>query len=646
MEYNLEPFKQTFVDESLELISNIETKLLSNNDCNHLELIDEIFRCAHSIKSSSAMFNLVEVTRFTHVLENYFERLRSNKKLLDDDVDIIIESLDALREMINAVMNDGKVSNEKSQGVVSKIEVISNKESQGVNKSEQYCYYIEFEPHENIYLCGDDPLRIVKELQSIGEIECSVEALRLPELNDFSPDLNYLKWNIKIRTKYEENEIRNQIFEWLSDDSKIKFTEFFENSIVSNDSKAITHFVDNGTVRIDATKIDQIINMVGELIITQNALNHLCEQSKQEIPEKMLCILNQLENSCRKLQETAIQIRMVPMSQIFNKLPRLIHDLSHKSHKKVNISIEGEQTELDKSLIEKISDPIIHLIRNCVDHGIETHSERLAHGKSEVGNISVSCKQQGTDIMIGISDDGKGIDISNVISKAKKLGLIDDNQALNDFNAIDVIFFPGFTTKESVSDISGRGVGMDIVKKNIEAINGKIYVTTKVGKGTQFEIVLPQLLSIIEGQIVKIDSTYYVIPIANIKETIKLEASKVTYLPNGTMAYIVRNQLVNIVKINGSNIKEKCEENIGYKLLAIIESENANYGILIDELLNLQQTVIKPIEHEFIYSKYFSGASILPDGSLAYVFNTSRIDDFLLMKNNIDSQFLESTGVQ
>lgn len=376
---------------------------------------------------------------------------------------------------------------------------------------------------------------------------------------------------------------------------------------------------DAGSIRVGVDKVDSLINLVGELVITQSMLSELSTDFDMDKVEKLQSGLEQLLQNTKELQESVMRIRMLPISFAFNRFPRLVHDLSLKTGKAIELILKGEQTELDKTVMEQIGDPLVHLVRNAVDHGIEPGDVRLAAGKSEKGTICLDAYHQGGNIVIEISDDGGGIDRKAVFNKAVQKGLVDESSTLSDAQVFDLLFEPGFSTAKEVSDISGRGVGMDVVKKNIQALGGRIQVQSQPGQGSTFKVHLPLTLAILDGQLVRVGSEVYIIPLIVIVESLQAKPELINRVSGDMLLYRLREDNVPVLPIYQLfNLPADTKE-VDNALLVVVEADGQKVGLMVDDLLAQQQVVIKSLKDNYLQVDGISGATILGDGSVAMI---------------------------
>jgi two-component system chemotaxis sensor kinase CheA len=403
-------------------------------------------------------------------------------------------------------------------------------------------------------------------------------------------------------------------------------------SLASNDQRAERAVIktkdakESVSIRVSIDKVDALINMVGELVITQSMLSQFGEDTDQfnvSHLEKLRDGLSQLERNTRELQESVMRIRMLPISFSFQRFPRLVHDLRGKLGKKVELKISGEQTELDKTVMEKIGDPLVHLVRNSMDHGIEPPQARLAAGKSETGLIHLNAYHQGGNIVIEVSDDGAGLNKEKLLTKARERGFVKDNETLSDEQIYEQIFQPGFSTANEISDVSGRGVGMDVVRKNIKALGGRVDVASVEGQGTTFTIRLPLTLAILDGQSVRVGQETYILPLVSIVESLQVYSERISMVTGRAEVYKLRNEYIPIVRLY--NVFGVCPDstNLEDGLLVVVEGEGKKVALFVDDLLGQQQVVIKSLETNFQRVAGISGATILGNGTVALILDIS-----------------------
>lgn len=680
MSIDLKQFHQVFFEESFEGLDVMEQSLLQiqQQGANDPEIINTIFRAAHSIKGGSGTFGFSDIASFTHLLETLLDEVRDNKRMLDDtSIELLLQSTDCLREMVVGHQNeapkvpDARASLEASFHALLATEaehpVAAPEQEQPVSEGDSGVWRIDFSPNREILLTGNEPSRIFRELAGLGKLRAFVSDDDLPPLALITPDECFFQWRLWLDSQCEREEI-DEVFEWVVDECKLNIERVdrslwpidaesikpvaeseavesdpepiltpepaavkksapakmveplssnqADSAAVSGDGSAVAA---STSIRVGIDKIDSLINLVGELVITQSMLSELGTDFSMDRVERLVNGLEQLMQNTRELQENVMRIRMLPISFAFNRFPRMIRDLSVKMNKKVELKLSGESTELDKTVMEQISDPLVHLVRNAIDHGLETAEERRKAGKPETGLVHLNAYHKGGNIVIEISDDGRGIDAARVLQKAKEKQLIDANADLTETQIYELIFEPGFSTASTVSDISGRGVGMDVVRRNIKSLGGRIEVASNQGKGSMFRIHLPLTLAILDGQLIRVAGETYIVPLVSIVESLQIKIDDVSMVSGGVAIYQLRDEhvpLVPLAKLLGSDAGNA---NASHLLLVVIEVDGQKMGLLVDDLLAQQQVVIKSLESNYRRVEGFSGATILGDGSVALI---------------------------
>lgn len=651
MTIDVSQFYEMFFEESLELISSIEKLLVEINVDNISENdINAIFRCAHSIKGGSGTFGFTEITKFTHIMENYLDRVRCGEgRLTTDSVDILLSSLDCVRTMIDDIKNNRPSDLEKTNHLSEKIKALMESSNtinppveaaapKALDVAEENAslkkWKIYFKPFKTIFSSGNDPLKIICVLKNIGKVSSVAKFSELPSWQDFKPEICYLEWEILIETDKTEQEIIDHAFEWVVDESKIVIEEVKSeqheepSALKSVESQKIEankqlspkkKESEAASVRVGIEKIDALINMVGELVITQSMLSQIGNNFDASKVELLKQGMTQLEHNCRELQENVMRIRMLPISNVLNRFPRMIRDLSKAIGKKVELKMTGENTEIDKTVMEKIGDPLVHLIRNSLDHGIEPPEERIKIGKPEFGTLTLNAFHQGGNIVLEIIDDGRGLDRKRILQKAIEKNIVSPTEVLTDSQIDNLIFAPGFSTAEQVTDLSGRGVGMDVVKKNIDSLGGSVETRSEFGKGTSIIIYLPLTLAILDGQLIRIGLNNYVVPLISMIETIQIKKENISKISEKIEMYNLRHQYIPIIKLHELFDISMSQADLENQFLIIVELEKKLYGIVINELLQQQQVVIKSLENNYGKIEGISGATILGNGTVALI---------------------------
>ena len=666
MNIDLEQFRVTYINESLELLSEMEDKLLEiENGDDDVELFHAIFRCVHSIKGGAGAFGLDQITHFTHEFEFFLDHLREGKLHIDEQVmEILFKGRDIVEQMVVAAQNNASLPANFGHDVAEKITKINQTQSSGSamasaakareqekpaplpGMEEVNIYSIRFVPHEDLFSTGNEPMLLFKELERMGQLRVQCRTDRLPDLEHMEPEHCYLWWEIDLDTTASEDAVK-EVFEFVEDACELEVLliggyalpsaaapkpQKQENTpavVVAKkpvaEADAETPLVKAqaaATIRVDLDKIDRLVNMVGELVITQGMLYMQAQRIPRDAYPEILLGVEELAQHTRELQEAVMAVRMQPVKSIFSRMPRIVRDLSKKLGKNIRLDMSGENTEVDKTIIEQLSDPLTHMIRNSIDHGVESPEKRRERGKPEQGRIHLSAASVGGRIEICIEDDGGGVNRERVRELAVKRGLIAESANLTPEEIDHLIFAPGFSTAEKVTDVSGRGVGMDVVRKNIEGIGGAVAIESTPGKGSRFVISLPLTLAILDGMAVRCGREQYIIPIANIIETMRPAASSLSHLATGIDVIDVRGEFIPLVYLYQMFAVSGTERNASRALVVLVENGKEKFGIVVDELIGQQQVVIKSLEQNSDPVEGISGATILGDGKVSLILDT------------------------
>ena len=659
MSIDLEQFHETFFEESFEGLDIMESGLLELEQGDvDLENINTIFRSAHSIKGGSGTFGFTAVAEFTHDMETLLDQMRNGERQVSASVvDTLLGCVDVLRNMLNAIKDGSEIDVDSVADMTNALKGILGEESASQASTEESSstvaakgWSVHFKPELDIMKTGNDTVRLLRELNSLPErVEVLVDNESLPSLVEIDPEECYQSWNINlIGGDVSEDDIR-EVFAWVDDECELNIESLADEENYTGierrdddrrenptpDRRAIERrnkpakATESSSIRVNISKVDELINMVGELVITQSMLSQFGEDENfnETHIERLKDGLTQLESHTRELQESVMRIRMMPISFAFQRFPRLVHDLSSHFEKKIELIMTGETTELDKTVLEKIGDPLVHLVRNSLDHGIEAPDVRVKNGKSETGTIELSAFHQGGNIVIEIKDDGAGLNKAKILEKAKQNGLINQEDRLSDDQVYDLIFRPGFSTADVVSDVSGRGVGMDVVRRNIRELGGMVEVKSIPDEGSVFTIRLPLTLAILDGQLVGIGDETYILPVISIIESLQVKPECINAVAGNAEVYRLRDEYIPIVRLyHIFGIVPKSEV-LNEGLLVVVEAEGKKIAIYVDDLLGQQQVVIKSLKTNFKKVEGLSGATILGDGTVALIIDIAELID-------------------
>jgi two-component system chemotaxis sensor kinase CheA len=711
MTIDLTQFHDAFFEESFEALDSMEAALLKLDiGAPDSELINTIFRVAHSIKGGSATFGFADIASFTHSLETLLDELRSGGMQVTLSIsDLLLKSVDVMRAMLRSVQAKQPLDAQRVSDLQFDLElIIAQKNAAAATthtvmpaaiahlaassapassaaatgaagaKSAQRRWEIAFRPYRELFARGNDPLRMMRELTELGEIEVNVDLSGLPSFAELDPQACYLAWTVRLTGDVSEESIR-QVFEWAEGDCDL-VVRLLEPpvavlatvrapepeptaaadpvvadailsastppeeakadpavpahvaapalSVVKPDSKAdapLSALGDSGSIRVSVEKIDELMNTVGELVITQAMLSQLGAAMEGPNAEKLRAGLAQLERNTRELQESVMRVRMLPISFVFSRFPRMVRDLAQRLNKQIDLKLTGEQTELDKTVLEKIGDPLVHLVRNSIDHGIESPEVRVAAGKSPAGTVHLDACHRGGNIAVEVSDDGGGLDKDRILAKARARGLVGPNDVLTDDQIHDLIFVPGFSTADKTTDLSGRGVGMDVVRRNVKELGGKIELRSERGRGSRFIITLPLTLAIVDGQSVAVGTETYIIPLISIVESMRLKEASISRLSGRDEVFSFRGDYLPIIRLHELFGVEPRARALHEGLVVIAEGDGRRVGLFVDDLLGQQQVVIKSLEANYGHVEGVSGATILGDGSVALILDVTGI---------------------
>ncbi len=688
MSIDMAQFHQVFFEESFEGLDIMESGLL-NLDMGDVdsETINTIFRAAHSIKGGSGTFGFSSVANFTHVMETLLDEMRDGRRQVTQSVvDVLLGSVDCLREMMTAIQDESEVDDQRVAEHKQALDVELNSTGEAtaasspepvtealetssvvVDDSGQQGWKISFCPHTDLLKTGNDPVRMFRELGELGELEVIVDLQGVPSLFDLDPEECHLSWTLIIKGDIAREGI-DDIFDWVEDECDLslqalstpqqgvqttptveKNTEGTQQtsapviaspvaatlptseqqSAIAEPSKApskakakkpATKAKTSSSIRVDTGKIDTLINMVGELVITQSMLSLVGEHFSLDKVDQLKNGLTQLERHTRELQESVMNIRMLPISFVFSRFPRLVHDLSSKLDKKIELKLIGEHTEVDKTVVELISDPLVHLVRNSLDHGIEMPADRLAAGKPETGTVTLEAYHRGGNIVIEVKDDGKGLNKDVLRQKAIEKGLVEEGTVLTDKQCYDLIFMAGFSTAAEVTDVSGRGVGMDVVRRNVQSLGGNIEIISELGVGSTMAIHLPLTLAILDGQSIAVGDETYIVPLGSIIESINITDDMINRVAGKGETFRLRDEYLPVVRIHDVFHVESAKAiNLIDGLMVVVEGQGVRCGLFVDDLLGQQQVVIKSLEANYRCVEGVSSATILGDGSVGLI---------------------------
>src|SRR5882757_529108 len=706
MRIDLSQFRQTFMQESVEHVEAMEAGLLALRVApDDAETLNAIFRSAHSIKGGAGSFGLTNLVRFTHALENMLDRLRSLEiPVTAEVISLVLQSVDVLRAMLDAGADGGMpdvarqlaeqietlsaaqpVSEEMSIGERAKTSPEKALDDRVVARELNF-YRVEFRPHREMFSSGTNPIMLLRNLAALGTVSvCQLHAEELPPLEELDPTECYLSWTIELASSCAEEEL-HQVFEFVEHLAGVtvqhvgqplqaeKGLALHRPSVRQRTLDVVPAAVPENTERVDrrkeeerrkleqrraakkpsaaaesssirvaTDKVDRLIDLVGELVIAQVMTAQMVEDFEPSCLPKLREAVAAMERSTRELHERVMAVRMMPVGTLFQRYVRVVYDIAQSTGKQIRLDTDGEETEIDKSMLELLGDPLTHLIRNAADHGIEATEVRLAANKPAEGLIQMRAFHRSGRIVIEISDDGAGIDTTRVRAKAVERGLIPEEADLSDDQIRMLIFAPGFSTREAVSDLSGRGVGMDVVRRNVQQLSGSVGLTSELGSGSTVSIELPLTLAILEGLLVRVADRTLVLPLLTVVEAVPSKGKIVRVAEQGEVI-VIREESIPVLRLcrflgvqldaldsealeNAEPCAEPAEDQ---RLVVVVEAGRKKIGLVVDELLGQQQVVVKSLEKNLHKVAGLMGATILGDGRVAPIIDVTTLAELNL----------------
>ena len=702
MGIDLAQFHEAFFEESFEALESMEASLLKLDvGAPDPEVINTVFRVAHSIKGGAGMFNFSDIASFTHTLETLLDGVRAGRtRLSTAGMDLLLKSVDVMREMLRAAQRKETFDPQKVADLQFDLEVAVAKNDDAAAPAAPAAaaaapatvpappaaleaaptaaaaqlpeWQISVRPLENMLSRGNEPLALFAALAEHGELSVVADVGELPALEAIDPHRCYVRWQLRLKSAVGEERIA-EAFEWVEGDCDYRITRAFSPSAAASAAPvpppvaaelrptgtapaaaaAVAHAEppaaaaaasppggevppapraaaraeaapaanagDASSIRVSTQKIDELINTVGEVVITQSMLAQLGELAEGPSAERLRSGLAQLERNVRELHESVMRVRMLPIGFAFSRFPRLVRDVAQRLGKQIDLKLIGEQTELDKTVLERIGDPLVHLVRNSIDHGIEMPEVRVAAGKPAAGTVRLEAFHRGSAIIIEVSDDGQGLDSERILAKARARGLVAASETPSQEAIYELIFLPGFSTAEQTTDLSGRGVGMDVVRRNIKSLGGKIDIRSERGKGSRFTISLPLTLAIVDGQSVCVGDETYIVPLVSIVESLQSKPSGVNRLSMAGEVISFRGDYLPLVRLHDLFGIEPRSRAVEDGLVVVVEGDGQRVGLFVDDLRGQQQVVIKSLESNYGHVPGVSGATILGDGSVALI---------------------------
>ncbi len=639
---NVASLNAGFLQEADDLLTQIEDCALNLEEQeDKQEGINQLFRAFHTIKGTGGMFGFQAVASFTHHLETVLDDVRAGKLPLSRRLlDLILLAKDHIKHLV-----DGKSDDERGNEIVNSLNQLSGRQliaekttaslkapiASSTNVGVSQTWHIKFRPNPHIMLCGTDPQMLFRTLADLGPISCTTHTEAIPELDDIDPCRLYCWWDIELISAESYEEIRS-VFMFVEDDSdiKIELLNVPSASLVgaaelppalltpaSTRSDQAETSQRSSTIRVPADKLDRLVSLVGELVMNESRLLQVSARIKSQ---ELDVPVEEIDRLTSELRECILGIRMMPIGSTFGRLKRLVRDLSGELGKEIELITEGAQTELDKTVLDQLGDPLVHLIRNSIDHGIEGAADRISAGKPAQGTIHLRALHTGSSVVVSIHDDGKGLNPSIIKAKAIEKKLIPPDASLTDKEIYRLIFLPGFSTAAKVTNISGRGVGMDVVKRQIESLRGAIDIRSQVGQGTTISLTLPLTLAIIDGLLVDVGGQHFIIPMSLVLENTELPPGE-RNRNNGRRAISVRDELVPYLCLREEFDLEGVPPS--HEKIVVVRHQDERLGLVVDRVLGSHQTVIQSLGKMYSNIEVVSGSTVMGDGRVALILDVS-----------------------
>lgn len=661
MSVDLKRFHATFFAESYKGLDRMEADLLRlERDGADEELLNSIFRAVHSVKGSGGSLGFREIAEFSHELESVLDEVRKGRSNVTPRTsELLLSALDCLRSLLRDAERERPPDEARRtlmKDVLSELVDEANPETsreavEGASHEPAHApgkrrIRISFRPYPRIFYSGNDPLRLFRALAELGEFDAKADLDGLPDLKHFDPECCYLTWTLELRTEAPREQVLD-IFEWVKDECKLDYADLDAPAEPEAGSAPLAQrrnldrrqqdrrvsgrrTADLGqeqfatSIHVSTEKVDKLVNLVGELVINRTILRDLAENFSISRLEQLTAALAQLERNTRDLQESVMAVRMLPASFVFGRFTRLVRDFCQSSGKRVNLQISGEQSELDKTVIEKLVDPLTHLVRNALDHGIEMPDVRRAAGKPETATLALHAQHKGGSIEIHIRDDGQGLNFDKIRSRAIERGLIAAGSEPDEATLTEMIFAPSFSTSDSVSDLSGRGVGLDVVRRNLASLGGNVDVISRRGEGAKFVLRLPLTLAILDGMSVGVGSETYIIPLSFIIECIQPEPGQAKSISGRGAVFEVRGEYVPFIEL-GRLLNTGGAAGVDSGIVVVLEAEGKKVAMLVDSLLSQDQVVIKSLEANYRKVPHIAGAMIMGEGRVVLILDVNAV---------------------
>jgi two-component system chemotaxis sensor kinase CheA len=648
---------ETYLQEAEDLLAEIEEAALSlAGEESGSERLNQLFRAFHTIKGSGAMCGFDQVAQFTHHVETVLDQVRQGAIPVSETLtELVLSAKDEIRALLAADRQGEAVARSSTQDIIAMLQRLSSatdaeappdpvKAVDARPHTGDRTWRILFRPNPELMTCGGNPVLLFRDLRRLGECQVSAHTDTVPALEEIQPTACYFWWTISLKTEADRNAIRD-IFLFVEDGSALEI-EVVETELVGIETvpevpvsvgrPAETRdgqgavlrnaLSKESTVRVPSARLDRLVGLVGELVVNQSRLAQAA--SHVDSPE-LASPVEEIERLVAELRDDVLGIRMMPIGSIFARFRRLVHDLSAELGKQIDLATAGEETELDKSILDQLGEPLVHLLRNSIDHGIESPEVRAAAGKASRGVIRLSAVHTGSEVVVTVEDDGHGLDRAAIRAKGVEKRLIAADAVLSDKEVLNLILLPGFSTAGKVTSVSGRGVGMDVVKRQIDGLRGTVSIASDPGKGTAISLRLPLTLAIIEGLLVEVSGDRFILPMSSVAENIELDRAQRSR-NNGRNVTAVRGELIPYIDLREAFGLPGSPPPI--EKVVIVQHEDHRVGLVVDRVLGTHQTVLQPLGRFLRSVAVVSGSTVMGDGSVALILDIRAIVGFAALQ--------------
>jgi two-component system chemotaxis sensor kinase CheA len=647
----IDKFKQAFQEEAREILLELESSLLELNERqDDSELVGRAFRALHTIKGSGSMFGFDEISSFTHHIENAFDQVRNGRLAATTDlIGLSLAAVDQIKAMLDQASGQGNADPATAAQILAKLHTLTGAAEVAPAKEAAVVaappaepaaglardWQVRLSPKPDMLRNGANPQILFRELRQMGTLQIRAETSAIPALDEIDPQRCYIVWDMVLTTATTAEGIRD-VFIFVEDSCELAVDAVVAQIVEpkAGEAPALEARVERSSIggrratdkesqgasiRVTAAKLDQLVDLMGQLVTVQVRLGEIAARS--EDPD-IQAVAEEIDELTAELRENSMSLRTQPLRSTFERFKRLVFDLGRSLRKEVELSYEGGDTELDKTVIDQLNDPLMHLIRNCMDHGVEMPEARRAAGKNPTAKIHFTARHEGAQVLIRVADDGRGIDREAVRARAVERGMIAADARLSQAEIFSLILQPGFSTAREITDISGRGVGMDVVKRNVEALRGNIEIDSQPGVGSSVTLRLPLTLAIIDGLLVRVGPTRFVMPLSDTVECVELTRQDIENAGGKHVAYI-RGEVVPYIRL--SEHLQIRSERPDREQVMVAETEHGRFGFVVDQVLGDHQTAIKNLGRLYRNVHVVSGATILGDGTVALILDLHRI---------------------